>query len=158
MWHSDVAIFVARSFLFLVSHSLSFYPFITIPIPIPISSSLCHTSSFSLFTTGVEYQEIPDVPEGTVLVGDISSNIASRPIDVSKFGVLIAGAQKNVGPAGVTIVIGTCRWFYFLLLHLLLFSLLLLRFSFLTCSARRQSATTSWTAYFLLVPLHFHTR
>ncbi len=42
-----------------------------------------------------------DVP----LVADMSSNILSRPIDVSKFGLIYAGAQKNIGPAGLTIVI-----------------------------------------------------
>ena len=53
---------------------------------------------------GTKYNYIPytgDVP----LVADISSCILSEPIDVSKFGVLYAGAQKNVAPAGVTIVI-----------------------------------------------------
>jgi hypothetical protein len=39
------------------------------------------------------------------LVADMSSNILSRPIDVSKFGLIYAGAQKNIGPAGLTIVI-----------------------------------------------------
>lgn len=46
-----------------------------------------------------------NVSKNHVFVADISSNIASKPIDVSKFGVLYAGAQKNIGPAGVTIVI-----------------------------------------------------
>ncbi|MGN0498426.1 MAG: 3-phosphoserine/phosphohydroxythreonine transaminase [Acutalibacteraceae bacterium] len=53
---------------------------------------------------GTAYHELPqtgDVP----LVADISSYILSQPIDVSKFGVLYAGAQKNMAPAGVTIVI-----------------------------------------------------
>jgi phosphoserine aminotransferase len=45
--------------------------------------------------------ETGDVP----LVADMSSNILSRPIDVSKFGLIYAGAQKNIGPAGLTIVI-----------------------------------------------------
>ena len=39
------------------------------------------------------------------LVADMSSNILSRPVDVSKFGVIYAGAQKNIGCSGVTIVI-----------------------------------------------------
>jgi len=53
---------------------------------------------------GIEYHEIPDV--GSVpLVADVSSNILSRPLDVSKFGLLYGGAQKNIGPAGLTIVI-----------------------------------------------------
>ncbi len=42
---------------------------------------------------------------GTPLVADMSSTILSRPIDVSRYGVIYAGAQKNVGPAGLTIVI-----------------------------------------------------
>jgi phosphoserine aminotransferase len=53
---------------------------------------------------GVEFSWIPDT--GSVpLVADMSSTILSRPIDVSKFGVIYAGAQKNIGPAGLTIVI-----------------------------------------------------
>ena len=53
---------------------------------------------------GVEFHWIPktgDVP----LVADFSSTILSRPIDVSKFGLIYAGAQKNIGPAGLTLVI-----------------------------------------------------
>uniref|UniRef100_A0A8B9XU79 Phosphoserine aminotransferase n=1 Tax=Bos mutus grunniens TaxID=30521 RepID=A0A8B9XU79_BOSMU len=53
---------------------------------------------------GVEFDFIPDV-KGAVLVCDMSSNFLSRPVDVSKFGVIFAGAQKNVGSAGVTVVI-----------------------------------------------------
>ena len=53
---------------------------------------------------GVEFDFIPDT--GNVpLVADMSSTILSRPIDVSKFGVIYAGAQKNIGPAGLTLVI-----------------------------------------------------
>lgn len=53
---------------------------------------------------GVEFQWVPDT--GSVpLVADMSSNILSREIDVSRFGVIYAGAQKNIGPAGVTVVI-----------------------------------------------------
>jgi phosphoserine aminotransferase len=53
---------------------------------------------------GVEFHWTPDT--GTVpLVCDMSSNILSKPIDVSKYGLIYAGAQKNIGPAGLTIVI-----------------------------------------------------
>ena len=52
---------------------------------------------------GVEFPFIPDV--NVPLVADMSSNILSRPIDVSKFAVIYAGAQKNIGPAGLTMVI-----------------------------------------------------
>ncbi len=53
---------------------------------------------------GVEFADIPDVGD-VPLVGDFSSTILSRPLDVSKFGVIYAGAQKNIGPAGLTVVI-----------------------------------------------------
>ncbi|KAF3546223.1 hypothetical protein DY000_02009450 [Brassica cretica] len=55
---------------------------------------------------GVEFKDYPVVrnPNG-FLVADMSSNFCSKPVDVSKFGVIYGGAQKNVGPSGVTIVI-----------------------------------------------------
>ncbi|MEK7059537.1 MAG: 3-phosphoserine/phosphohydroxythreonine transaminase [Patescibacteria group bacterium] len=53
---------------------------------------------------GVAFAEVPDVGD-VPLVGDISSMICSGPLDVSKFGVLYAGAQKNLGAAGLTVVI-----------------------------------------------------
>ena len=53
---------------------------------------------------GVEFHFVPE--SGAVpLVADMSSTILSRPIDVAKFGVIYAGAQKNIGPAGLTLVI-----------------------------------------------------
>ena len=53
---------------------------------------------------GTEWDYVPDT--GTVpLVSDMSSNILSKPFDVSKFGLVFAGAQKNMAPAGVTVVI-----------------------------------------------------
>ena len=53
---------------------------------------------------GVEYQFVPDV--GNVpLVADMSSHILSRPVDVAKYGLIFGGAQKNIGPAGLTLVI-----------------------------------------------------
>ena len=53
---------------------------------------------------GVEFNWVPNV--GNVpLVADMSSNILSRSVDVSRFGLIYAGAQKNIGPAGLTIVI-----------------------------------------------------
>lgn len=53
---------------------------------------------------GVEFHFVPDAGE-TPLVADMSSTILSRPIDVSRFGLIYAGAQKNIGPAGITVVI-----------------------------------------------------
>ncbi len=53
---------------------------------------------------GVEYQWVPDTG-GVPLVSDMSSHILSRPLDVSKYGLIYAGAQKNIGPAGLVVVI-----------------------------------------------------
>jgi phosphoserine aminotransferase len=53
---------------------------------------------------GVEFNWVPST-DNVPLVADMSSNILSRPIEVSKFGLIYAGAQKNIGPAGLTIVI-----------------------------------------------------
>ncbi len=52
---------------------------------------------------GTQFQQFPDT--GKMLVCDMSSDIVSRPVDISKFGLIFAGAQKNLGPAGVTVVI-----------------------------------------------------
>ncbi len=53
---------------------------------------------------GVEFHWVPETGE-VPLVADISSTILSRPVDVSQFGIIYAGAQKNIGPAGLTVVI-----------------------------------------------------
>jgi len=53
---------------------------------------------------GVEFPFIPET-HGVPLVADMSSTILSRPIDVSRFGLIYAGAQKNIGPSGLTVVI-----------------------------------------------------
>jgi len=53
---------------------------------------------------GVEFHSVPET-RGVPLVADMSSTILSRPLDVSRFGLIYAGAQKNIGPAGLTIVI-----------------------------------------------------
>lgn len=53
---------------------------------------------------GVEFHFVPNAGD-TPLVADMSSTILSRPVDVSKFGLIYAGAQKNIGPAGITVVI-----------------------------------------------------
>lgn len=53
---------------------------------------------------GTEFSSIPD-PQGAILACDMSSNFLSRPIEGSRFGFIYAGAQKNLGPSGVTVVI-----------------------------------------------------
>ena len=78
-------------------------------IPAQNSWNLDPESAYLHYTTnetigGVEFQEVPEA--GSVpLVADMSSNILSRCIDVSQFGIIYAGAQKNMGPAGITLVI-----------------------------------------------------
>ncbi len=53
---------------------------------------------------GVEFPFVPEA-RGVPLVGDLSSTILSRPLDVGRFGLIYAGAQKNIGPSGLTLVI-----------------------------------------------------
>lgn len=78
-------------------------------IPDPSSWTLNPSASYVYYCSnetvhGVEYNFTPET-NGVVLVSDMSSNFLSRPVDVSKFGLIFAGAQKNVGCAGVTVVI-----------------------------------------------------
>jgi phosphoserine aminotransferase len=54
--------------------------------------------------SGVEFGYVPET-DGVPLVADMSSSILSRPIEVAKFGMIYAGAQKNIGPSGLTVVI-----------------------------------------------------
>jgi phosphoserine aminotransferase len=54
--------------------------------------------------SGVEFGYVPQT-RGVPLVADLSSSILSRPVDVSKFGLIYAGAQKNIGPSGLAVVI-----------------------------------------------------
>lgn len=61
------------------------------------------TSNNTIF--GTQFATEPDTPNGGFLVCDASSDIFSRPIDVEKYGIIYAGAQKNLGPSGVTLVI-----------------------------------------------------
>ena len=68
----------------------------------PDAAYLHYTSNETI--GGVEFHDVPDAG-GLPLVCDMSSNILSRPIDVSRFAVLYAGAQKNLGPAGITVVV-----------------------------------------------------
>ncbi|MDP4146457.1 MAG: 3-phosphoserine/phosphohydroxythreonine transaminase [Bacillota bacterium] len=61
---------------------------------------ICHNNTIY----GTKYNNLPEVGE-KVLVADMSSDFLSEPVDVTKYGLIFAGAQKNVGPAGVVIVI-----------------------------------------------------
>ncbi|MFP4014503.1 MAG: 3-phosphoserine/phosphohydroxythreonine transaminase [Chitinispirillaceae bacterium] len=78
-------------------------------IPALTKDSFDQTASYAHITTnntifGTRFVDIPDT--GNVpLVADMSSNILSEELDVTRFGLIYAGAQKNIGPAGVTVVI-----------------------------------------------------
>ncbi|HUQ50855.1 MAG TPA: 3-phosphoserine/phosphohydroxythreonine transaminase [Gammaproteobacteria bacterium] len=81
--------------------------FTTVPDPRTwqVSSSaayLHYTPNETVF--GVEMHTVPEVSNAPLVV-DMSSTLLSRPIDVSRFGIIYAGAQKNIGPAGLAIVI-----------------------------------------------------
>jgi phosphoserine aminotransferase len=67
----------------------------------PDSEYLYFVSNNTIY--GTQFQDMPD--KDALLISDMSSDILSRPIDVSRFGIIFAGAQKNMGPAGVTVVI-----------------------------------------------------
>ncbi len=69
----------------------------------PAANYLHITSNNTIF--GTQYQTFPESLPGVPLVADMSSDIMWRPIDVSKFGLIYAGAQKNIGPSGVVLVI-----------------------------------------------------
>jgi len=72
-------------------------------IQIPSNAAYLHVTSNETIE-GTQFKQFPDT--GNVpLIADMSSDILSRPVDVSKFGMIYAGAQKNLGPSGVTIVI-----------------------------------------------------
>ena len=54
---------------------------------------------------GTQYHDLPDAPAGVPLIADMSSDIMSRQFDANKFGLIYAGAQKNLGPSGMALVV-----------------------------------------------------
>src|SRR5258706_15037720 len=79
-------------------------------VPAQAELDLDPQAAYLHFTTnetihGIEWKSEPVPPAGVTLVADMSSDFVSRPVDVSKYGLIYAGAQKNLGPAGVTLVI-----------------------------------------------------
>ena len=69
----------------------------------PQAAYLHFTSNNTIY--GTQWPREPEPPPGVPLVCDASSDVLSRPLDVSRYGLVYAGAQKNLGPAGVTLVI-----------------------------------------------------
>jgi len=77
-------------------------------VPSPGDYSISTAAEYLYFVSnntifGTQFQSMPETDK--VMVCDMSSDILSRPIDVSRFGLIFAGAQKNMGPAGCTVVI-----------------------------------------------------
>jgi phosphoserine aminotransferase len=78
-------------------------------VPAPESLQYSHDAAYVHYTpnetiSGVEFPYLPETP-GVPLVADMSSMILSRPLDVRRFGLIYAGAQKNIGPSGLCVVI-----------------------------------------------------
>ena len=79
-------------------------------IPSPSELAFTPGAAYVHITTnntieGTEWRSLPDVARDVPLVADASSDILSGPIDIDRFGLIYAGAQKNLGPSGVTLVI-----------------------------------------------------
>ncbi len=79
-------------------------------IPCPCSWKLTPGAAYMHITSnntvaGSQYHELPTAPAGVPLIADMSSDIMSRVFDAGKFGLIYAGAQKNLGPSGVALVI-----------------------------------------------------
>ena len=78
------------------------YTYIPKDYTVPSDARYLHiTSNNTIF--GTQYRAFPEVD--CPIVADMSSDIFSRPVDVNRFGLIYAGAQKNLGPAGVTLVV-----------------------------------------------------
>jgi phosphoserine aminotransferase len=79
-------------------------------VPAQAELDLDPQAAYLHFTTnetihGIEWPAAPAAPEGVPLITDASSDFLSRPMDLPRYGLIYAGAQKNLGPAGVTLVI-----------------------------------------------------
>ncbi len=84
--------------------------FIRVPDTDELASTIAADASYVHLTTnetihGVEFPDDPAISVDAPLVADMSSDFLSRPVDVPRYGLIYAGAQKNAGPAGVTVVI-----------------------------------------------------
>lgn len=81
----------------------------TMSVPDTESWSLDTDAAYAYYVdnetiTGIQFPQVPEVGE-VPLVTDMTSNLLSKPLDVSRYGVIFAGAQKNIGPSGLVIVI-----------------------------------------------------
>lgn len=84
--------------------------FVRVPDPEELHDALSSDAAYVHVTSnetihGVQFPGTPFAPDGVPLVCDASSDFLSRPVDIARYAVLYAGAQKNAGPAGVTVAI-----------------------------------------------------
>lgn len=84
--------------------------FVRVPTAEEVRGAVDRSAAYAHVTTnetieGIGFGDVPAVADGVPLVADVSSDFLSKPIDISRFGVLYAGAQKNAGPAGVAVTI-----------------------------------------------------
>jgi phosphoserine aminotransferase len=106
-WTAKAVGELKKGFLYNIAASTETEKFARLPRPEEIKFSpdasyvhICTNNTIE----GTQWSAIPETG-ATPLVADMSSDIASRPVEVQKFGLIFAGAQKNLGPSGVTIVI-----------------------------------------------------
>ena len=81
-----------------------------VTVPDPATWTIAKDAAYVHYTAnetigGLEFQSVPEIAAEIPLVCDMSSNILSRAIDVDRFGLIYAGAQKNMGPSGICVVI-----------------------------------------------------
>ena len=107
MWTAKALGELKKGILHSVAASTEPEKFIRVPRPDEIKLSaepsyvhVCTNNTIE----GTQWHALPETG-GAPLVADMSSDIASRPVDVKKFGMIFAGAQKNLGPSGATVVI-----------------------------------------------------
>jgi len=106
-WTAKAISELKKGFLQHVAASTESNKFTRLPNPSEIKYSADPSYVYLCTNNTIEGTQWTAFPEtgATPLVADMSSDIASRPIDVKKFGLIFAGAQKNLGPSGVTVVI-----------------------------------------------------
>ena len=107
MWTAKALGELKKGILHTVAASTEGEKFVRLPrkdeIKISADPSYVHMCTNNTIE-GTQWHSLPEIG-GAPLVADMSSDIASRPVDVKKFGMIFAGAQKNLGPSGATVVI-----------------------------------------------------
>jgi phosphoserine aminotransferase len=105
-WTAKAISELKKSFLYTLAASTEAQKFVRVPRAEEIKLSPDASYTYLCTNNTIEGTQYHSLPASTApLVADMSSDIASRPVDVSKFGLIFAGAQKNLGPSGVTLVI-----------------------------------------------------